>query len=119
MNVVSAARIKELPDQQRWPSQSQTPGRLSSQAGQGRDTKVSINGLQPKYNRVEIDGVEMAATSSSDLGAREHDTIPSNMLSGIEVFKTVTPDMNAAVLGGVVNFQNHKEAKKTSWVLRK
>jgi TonB-dependent receptor len=111
VNVVSAARIKELPDQNAAESVGRLPGvYLLRQGGQGYE--VSINGLQPKYNRVEIDGVEMAATSSSDR-AVNMSMISSNMLSGIEVFKTVTPDMNAAVLGGVVNFQI-REAKKTS-----
>jgi TonB-dependent receptor len=111
VNVVSAARIKELPDQNAAESVGRLPGvYLLRQGGQGYE--VSINGLQPKYNRVEIDGVEMAATSSSDR-AVNMSMISSDMLSGIEVFKTVTPDMNAAVLGGVVNFQI-REAKKTS-----
>jgi len=111
VNVVSAARIQELPDQNAAESVGRLPGvYLLRQGGQGYE--VSINGLQPKYNRVEIDGVEMAATSSSDR-AVNMSMISSNMLSGIEVFKTVTPDMNAAVLGGVVNFQV-REAKQTS-----
>jgi TonB-dependent receptor len=111
VNVVSAARIQQLPDANAAESVGRLPGvYLLRQGGQGFE--VSINGLQPKYNRVEIDGVEMAATSSSDR-AVNMSMISSNMLSGIEVFKTVTPDMNAAVLGGVVNFQI-REAKETS-----
>ncbi len=110
VNVVSAARIRQLPDQNAAESVGRLPGvYLLRQGGQGYE--VSIDGLQPKYNRVEIDGVEMAATSSSDR-AVNMSMISSNMLSGIEVFKTVTPDMNAAVLGGVVNFQI-REARQT------
>ncbi len=111
VNVVSAARIRQLPDANAAESVGRLPGvYLLRQGGQGYE--VSIDGLQPKYNRVEIDGVEMAATSSSDR-AVNMSMISSNMLSGIEVFKTVTPDMNAAVLGGVVNFQI-REARQTS-----
>ncbi len=111
MNVVSAAKIQQLPDANAAESVGRLPGvYLLRQGGQGYE--VSIDGLQPKYNRVEIDGVEMAATSSSNR-AVNMSMISSNMLSGIEVFKTVTPDMNAAVLGGVVNFQI-REAKQTS-----
>jgi TonB-dependent receptor len=111
VNVVSAAKIKQLPDQNAAESVGRLPGvYLLRQGGQGYE--VSINGLQPKYNRVEIDGVEMAATSSSSR-AVNMSMISSNMLSGIEVFKTVTPDMNAAVLGGVVNFKI-REAKQNS-----
>ncbi len=111
VNVVSSAKIRQLPDANAAESVGRLPGvYLLRQGGQGYE--VSINGLQPKYNRVEIDGVEMAATSSTDR-AVNMSMISSNMLSGIEVFKTVTPDMNAAVLGGVVNFEI-REAKQTS-----
>ncbi len=111
VNVVSAAKIKELPDANAAESVGRLPGvYLLRQGGQGYE--VSINGLQPKYNRIEINGVQMAATSSSDRSV-DMSMISSNMLSGIEVYKTVTPDMNAAVLGGVVNFQI-REAKQTS-----
>jgi TonB-dependent receptor len=39
--------------------------------------------------------------------------ISSNSLEGIEVYKTVTPDMDAAVLGGTVNFRL-REAEESS-----
>ena len=111
VNVVSAAKIRQLPDANAAESVGRLPGvYLLRQGGQGYE--VAIDGLQPKYNRVEIDGVEMAPTSSSDR-AVNMSMISSNMLSGIEVYKTVTPDMNAAVLGGVVNFQI-REARQTS-----
>ena len=44
--------------------------------------------------------------SSSDPNNRSTDLsmISSNMLQGIEVAKTVTPDMDADVLGGVRKF---------------
>ena len=37
--------------------------------------------------------------------------ISSSMLGGIEVVKAITPDMDAAVLGGVVNFGLRKAVK--------
>ncbi len=40
--------------------------------------------------------------------------ISSNMLGGIEVIKAITPDMDAAVLGGVVNFDLRKAELKES-----
>ena len=103
VNVVSAARIQELPDANAAESVGRLPGVYVLRSG-GEGYEVAIRGLQPKYNEIEIDGVPMAATSSSDRSVNLS-MISSSMLSGIEVFKTVTPDMDAAVLGGVVNFQ--------------
>lgn len=110
VNVVSAARIQQLPDANAAESVGRLPGVYLLRSG-GEGYEVSIRGLQPKYNQVTIDGVQMAATSSSNR-ATDLSMISSSMLSGIEVYKTVTPDMDAAVLGGVVNFQI-REAKKS------
>ena len=77
----------------------------------GEGFEVVVRGLQPKYNQIMIDGVQM---SSSDPEDRSTDLsmISSNMLEGIEVSKSVTPDMDANVIGGTVNFEL-REAKAT------
>ena len=110
VNIVSSAKIQQLPDANAAESVGRLPGVSLVRTG-GEATGVVIRGLQPKYVQILIDGVEMAATNddnrSTDLSA-----ISPNMLSGIEVYKTVTPDMDAAVLGGVVNFKI-KEAEKS------
>ncbi len=110
MNAVSAARIQQLPDQNAAESIGRLPG-VYLVRNYGEGSEIAIRGLQPKYNRVEIDGVEMPANQTSSR-AVDMSMISSNMLSGIEVYKTVTPDMDAAVLGGTVNLQI-REAKKT------
>ncbi len=111
MDAVSAARIKELPDANAAESVARLPGvYLVRQGGQG--TELAIRGLAPQYNEVMIDGVKMAATSSNDRSVNLS-MISSSMLSSIQLYKTVTPDMDAAVLGGVVNFQI-REAKQNS-----
>lgn len=110
VNVVSAAKITELPDANAAESVGRLPGVSVTRSG-GEATGVVIRGLQPKYNEILIDGVQMAATSTGDRST-DLSMISSNSLSGIEVYNTVTPDMDAAVLGGVVNFQI-REAHET------
>jgi TonB-dependent receptor len=109
VNVVSAARIKELPDANAAESVGRLPGVYLIRTG-GEGSEVAIRGLAPKYNEVMIDGVRMAATDPETRSV-DLSMISSNILSGIEVYKTVTPDMDASVFGGVVNFQL-REAKK-------
>jgi TonB-dependent receptor len=111
MNAVSSARIQQLPDANAAESVGRLPGVYLLRSG-GEGDEIAIRGLQPKYNEVMIDGVKMPATSSGDRST-DLSMISSDMLSGIELYKTVTPDMDAAVLGGVVNFQI-AEAKRTS-----
>ncbi len=110
VNVVSAARIQSLPDENAAESVGRLPGVYLLRSG-GEGDEVSIRGLAPQYNVMEIDGVPMAATSSSNSSV-DISNISSNLLGGIELYKTVTPDMDAAVLGGVVNFQI-QEARRT------
>jgi TonB-dependent receptor len=136
-NVVSAARIQELPDANAAESIGRLPGVSLIRSG-GQATQVVIRGLQPQYNTVTIDGVPIPANDAGTIsasgayatprvnfipgsppgtnnpGGRAVDLsmISSNSLEGIEVYKTITPDMDAAVLGGTVNFAL-REAKGT------
>jgi len=122
VDVVSAARIQELPDANAAESVGRLPGVSLVRSG-GEATKVVIRGLEPKYNMVTVDGVEIPASTNSgpqntnnspsidNNGGEPFDDrgtdlrmISSSTLEGIEVYKTVTPDMDAAVLGGTVNF---------------
>lgn len=123
-NVVSAAKIQSLPDANAAESVGRLPGvSLIREGGEG--SQVVIRGLSPQYNQVTIDGVEMASdvasannltgtdindVTNSLMGDRGVDLsmISSNSLGGIEVIKAITPDMDAAVLGGVVNFDMRK-----------
>ena len=104
VNVVSAAKIQELPDANAAESVGRLPGVFLVRS-YGEGSQVAIRGLEPKYNRVMIDGVEIPSNSAGGDRGVDLSMISSNMLSGIELYKTVTPDMNAAVLGGTVNFQ--------------
>ncbi len=98
INVVSAERIKELPDQNAAQAVSRLPGiHLDG-------SKIVIRGIQPKMNKILINGVEMPSTEANNR-ATSIGMISANMLSGIEVYKTLTPDMDADGIGGVVNLK--------------
>ncbi len=127
-NVVSSARIQELPDANAAESVGRLPGVSLLRTG-GEGSQVVIRGLSPQYNQVTIDGVELPSDVASNnnitsgdknqqssaglLGDRAADLsmISSSMLGGIEVIKAITPDMDATLIGGVVNFDMRKAAK--------
>jgi TonB-dependent receptor len=108
VNVVSAARIQELPDANAAESVGRLPGISVLRSG-GEGNQVVIRGLAPQFNEIEINGVRMASSDPNDRNA-DLSMISSDMLEGIQVTKTVTPDMDANVIGGVVNFEL-REAK--------
>lgn len=103
INVVSAARIQELPDANAAESVGRLPG-ISVLRNGGEGTEVVVRGLAPKYSQITIDGIQLASTSPDDRST-DISMISSNMLDAIQVSKTVTPDMDANVLGGTVNFE--------------
>ena len=120
-NVVSQARIQELPDANAAESVARLPGvSLIREGGEG--SEVVIRGLSPQYNEITIDGIQLPGnvvstdpnSQQSLLGDRGTNLsmISSSMLGGIEVIKAITPDMDAAVLGGVVNFGLRKALKQ-------
>jgi len=108
-NVVSAARIEELPDATAAEAIGRLPGISINRSG-GEANKVSIRGLGPKYNNVTVEGISLLST---DMNNRSTDIsmIAPNVLSGIDVTKANTADMMANSLGGTVNM-TLKEAKE-------
>lgn len=106
MNVVSSAKIQELPDANVAESIGRLPGVSITRVG-GEGEKVVIRGFSPKYNVVTIDGIRMASSDANNRSA-DLSMISSNMLESIEVSKSVTADQDADVFGGTVNFKIRK-----------
>lgn len=119
-NVVSETKIQELPDFNAAASLARLPG-VSTTQSSGEANKVVIRGLSPKYNSIEIEGVKLSSTGSSQMGLTSNPDIyapgVSNdrsvdltmvspyMIRMISVYKSLTPDMNANSIGGTVNME--------------
>lgn len=102
VNVVSKARIEELPDVNAAEAVGRLPGTSIVRDG-GEGTKVVIRGLEPKLNNVKINGVEIPATELEERGV-DLSMITPNVLDGIELSKAPTPDKDANAIGGSINF---------------
>ncbi len=102
-SVVSSDRLRELPDANAAESLGRLPG-VSLQRSGGEGEKVIIRGLSPKYNKVMVEGIEIAATGKDDRSVSLN-TISSYSLDGMEVVKSNTADMDGDFVGGAVNFK--------------
>jgi len=102
-NIVDESRIQELPDVNAAESIGRLPG-VSIQRSGGEANKVEIRGLNPKYNLITVNGVELPATGSEDRSVNLS-LISSNMLDGIILKKSNTPDMDADVFGGTIDLR--------------
>ncbi len=108
-NIVAADRIQDVPDANAAESVSRLPGvSLVRDGGEGQ--KVTIRGLSPKYNVMMVNNVRMESTDRDDRST-DLNMISPNILSGIEVIKVLTADMDADAVGGIVNLKISKAAK--------
>jgi TonB-dependent receptor len=107
-NIVSSDRIQELPDANAAESVARIPG-VSIRREGGEGNKVVIRGLSPKYNKITVNGTNIASTDE-DNRSTDLSMISQYMLEGIEVTKAGTPDLEGDVLGGTVNFILKKAA---------
>ncbi len=118
-SVVSEARIQELPDFNAASAIGRLPG-VSTLKSSGEDNKVVIRGLAPQYNAVAVGGIALASTGSTQIGTTSSGAgagslnnnrsvdltmVTPYMIKSIEVYKTLTPDMEANAIGGYVNME--------------
>ena len=103
VNIVSAEKMEELPDANAAEAIGRLPG-ISLQRSSGEANKVVVRGVAPAQNNVTIAGVKMASTNAGDRSA-DLSMIQSEMLSGVEVSKTLRADMDAGAIGGTVDLR--------------
>jgi TonB-dependent receptor len=118
-SIVSESRIQELPDFNAAQAISRLPG-VSTLQSSGEANKVVIRGLAPQFNQITVGGISLASTGSTSIGAtslgltsgvinqdRSVDLtmITPYMLKSVAVYKTLTPDLDANAIGGLVNME--------------
>ncbi len=101
INVISADSIGRFPDGNVAEALSRAPG-LAIERDQGEGRYVSVRGTPIDFNAVAVDGVILPAP---DAGTRavDLDTIPTDIVSSLEITKALTPDMDADSIGGHIN----------------
>ncbi len=100
-SVISQDDAGNFADQNVAESLQRLPG-ITLQKSEGEGKFVSVRGLGPGFVTVQQNGAELA-TAGSDDRSFALDAIPADLLSSIEVFKSLTPDMDLNSIGGVVN----------------
>ncbi len=100
-NIVAADLIGRFPDQNVAEALQRVPG-ITITRDQGEGRYVQIRGTNPNLNSVSING-EQIPSPEGDVRFVALDVIPANVLSSIEVNKTITPDMDGDAVGGSIN----------------
>ncbi|MDH6252959.1 TonB-dependent receptor [Chryseobacterium sp. H1D6B] len=100
-NVISSDQIGRFPDANIGDALKRVPG-VTIQNDQGEARNLIIRGLAPNLNSVTLNGDRIPSAEGDNRNV-QMDLIPSDMISTIEVNKTLTPDMDADAIGGSVN----------------
>lgn len=100
-SVVSSDYLGRFPDANVAESVQRLAG-VSIQRDQGEGRYVNVRGAPLEFANVTVDGVVVpspnGATRAIDL-----DTIPSDVISALEVTKALTPDLDADAIAGNIN----------------
>jgi len=103
VNIVAPDRLQENPDANVAEAIGRLPGISLIRSG-GEGQGVVIRGLDPKYSEITIDGIQVpstdATTRSTDISG-----ISQYVLQGVEVYKTLTPDMDGDATAGSINLK--------------
>lgn len=99
-SVLDSDTMGQFPDQNVAESLRRLAG-ISVENDQGEGRYVVIRGMDPNLNATSINGVR--ASSAEDKRALQLDVIPTDVLDGLEVQKSLTPDMDGDAIGGSVN----------------
>ncbi|HSR64775.1 MAG TPA: TonB-dependent receptor, partial [Xanthomonadaceae bacterium] len=97
---VSAEDIGKLPDSSIAESIARLPG-LTAQRERGRATQINIRGLSGDFAGTTLNGREMTTTSENR--GVEFDQFPSELLSGVTVYKTPDAALVGQGLSGTVD----------------
>jgi len=102
LNAVSASSIAISPDVIISNVLSRVSGITIDRSNTGDAQHVIIRGMDKQYNTVLINGVKIPSPDSKNRYV-PLDLFPAELVERIEVFKTLTPDMEGDASGGVVN----------------
>jgi iron complex outermembrane recepter protein len=102
VEAISAEDIGKLPDSSIAESIARLPG-LAAQRVAGRATNISIRGLSGEFSTALLNGREQV--SPGDNRGVEFDQYPSELLSGVVVYKVPTATLIGQGLSGTIDMQ--------------
>ena len=99
---VSAEDIGKLPDVSIAESIARLPG-LAAERVDGRAARISVRGLGPDFTTTLINGREQVSTN--DGRGVEFDQFPSELLSGVNIYKTTQAGLAAQGIAGTADLR--------------
>ncbi|EGF89679.1 tonB-dependent receptor family protein [Asticcacaulis biprosthecium C19] len=100
VDSIASEDLGKLPDQNVAESLQRIPG-VTIERNRGEGRYVSVRGFGPKFNAVTVNG----RTLATDNNGREFsfDVIPSEVISGADVYKSPQANVNGASIGATID----------------
>jgi len=112
IDSIEAEDIGKLPAQNVAEALQRLPG-VTIERDRGEGVYVRVRGLGPNFQVTTLNGQTMAvnenARNSGQTGRQfRYDTLPAELVSGLEVIKSPTASMDEGAIGGVVNIKTFR-----------
>ncbi len=114
-NIISEEQIQAFPDLNTAEVLQRIPG-ISIQRSMGEGRFASMRGTPSTMTSVTINGQQVAFSNESNRSV-ELDVVSAAQLTGIEVTKVLTPDMDADAVGGAINLKTRSAFDEESRIL--
>lgn len=110
VHVISGEQVEKYPDANIGDALKRVSG-INVQYDQGEARFANIRGTAPQLSSITLNG-ERIPSAEAEVRSVQLDLIPSDMISSIEVFKAITPDMDADAIGGTINLKTQNAPAK-------
>ena len=114
VEAISAEDIGKLPDSSIAESLARLPG-LSGERRNGRTSGISVRGFKEDYTSVTMNGRELLGIG--DNRGVEYDLYPSEIISGVLVYKTPDATMTHQGIGGTVDLRTTRPLDATPFLV--
>lgn len=112
--VISADLMGRYPDLNVAESLQRLPGVTIGRNSSGEGATVQMRGTPGNFTNINVNGEQIMGTQEDGSRNAQLDVIPINVLSSMEVVKTLTPDLDGDAIAGVVNMKTPTATSLTS-----
>lgn len=103
--VISADLMGRYPDLNVAESLQRLPGVTIGRNSSGEGATVQLRGTPGNFTNINVNGEQIMGTQEEGSRNAQLDVIPINVLSSMEVIKTLMPDQDGDAIAGAINMK--------------
>ena len=116
VDSIVAEDVSEFPDKNVGEALQRVTG-VSLTRDLGEGSQISIRGVEPDLNRVEINGLSVLNNNGTGARGASFQELASELIASIDVFKGFTADMTEGGVGGTVSIRTRRPLDLTEPLL--